>query len=121
MSENLGNFLVDLACDPALMAQFLGDPGTVLARTSLSDEERTLVMTRDSRLLAGALGTTSYSVGQIIEIPRGVPTRKKAPGKKKKTPGKKKAPRKTPAKKTPARKRPSRKAPARKTPARKTR
>ncbi len=26
MSENLGNFLVDLTCNPELMARFLGDP-----------------------------------------------------------------------------------------------
>lgn len=123
MSENLGNFLVDLACDPALMSQFLGDPAAVLARTSLSEQERTLLMTRDSRLLADALGTESFSVGQIIEIPSPL----KAPGKKRKAPGerktpsKKKAPRKGPAKRAPARKAPARKKTPASKPARKSR
>lgn len=124
MSENLGNFLVDLACDPALMAQFIGDPATVLARTSLDERERALVMARDSRLLSEAMGTMSFGVGQTIEIPtplRAPARKKKAPARKRKTPAKRKAPRKTPAKKTPVRKRPTRKAPARKAPRRKTR
>lgn len=107
MSENLGNFLVDLACSPDLMAQFLGDPAAVIAKFALTEQERTLVMTRDSRRLADALGATGYSLGQIVDVPF-------APGKKKAPAKKKKAPRKPPAKKAPAKKAPAKKAPARK-------
>ena len=102
MSENLGHFLVDLACSPDLMAQFIGDPATVLAKFDLTDQERTIVMTRDSRLLSDALGTTGYALGQAIDVI--APKRRKAPAKKK-------APRK-PVRKAPAKKAPKKRAPA---------
>ena len=98
MSENLGHFLVDLACSPDLMAQFIGDPATVLAKSDLTEQERNIVMTRDSRLLADALGTTGYSFGVAVEE-IAPPTRKR------------KAPRK-PVKKAPAKKAPKKRAPA---------
>ena len=116
MSENLGNFLVDLTCNPDLMARFLGDPAAVLAESSLNDHERTLVMTRDSRLLADALGANGFSLGLGVGVT--TPTRK-APGRKR--PARKAPPKKkTPPKKSPARAPAKRKAPARKMPVRKT-
>lgn len=98
MSENLCNFLVDLTCNPDLMARFLGDPATVLAHAPLTDQERSVVMTRNSRLLAEALGATGYSLGVGVGV---ITPSRKAPGKKK-----------GPVKKTP--KKPAKKAPARK-------
>jgi hypothetical protein len=103
MSENLGHFLVDLACSPDLMAQFIGDPATVLARFDLTEHERHIIMTRDSRLLADALGTTGFSLGQGIEVVP--PERRKAPARKKRAPSK-------PIKKAPAKKAPKKRAPA---------
>jgi hypothetical protein len=103
MSENLGHFLVDLACDPDLMAQFIGDPATVLAKFDLTEQERTIVMTRDSRLLADALGTTGFALGQGVDVV--TPERRKAPARKRKAPRK-------PIKKAPAKKAPKKRAPA---------
>jgi hypothetical protein len=103
MSENLGSFLVELACNPNLMAQFIGDPGAVLAQSTLTEQERIIVLTRDPVRLSAALGTTGYSLGQGVEVvPPFPPSKKKAPVKKK-GPAKRKAPRKPPAKKAPAR------------------
>ena len=103
MSENLGHFLVDLACSPDLMAQFIGDPATVLGKFDLTDQERKIVMTRDPRLLAEALGTTGFALGQGVDIVP--PTRRKAPVRKKKAPRK-------PVRKAPAKKAPKKRAPA---------
>lgn len=106
MSDNLGNFLVDLACDPQLMSRFIGDPAAVLGESALTEHERSLVLARDARGLADALGSAGYALGVGIEV---IPPAKKAPPKKKKAPGRKKrAPgkKKTPPKKTPVRKSP---------------
>lgn len=126
MSENLENFLVDLSSNPDQLSRFKKSPEDVVAQSALSSQERGQVMTRDSRVVADALGATGFALGEgvgVITPSRKAPARKKRPVKK--TPAKKKAParKKTPArkpapakKKTPARKQSpaKRKAPARK-------
>ena len=56
MSAGLGNFLVNLACDPDLLAQFREHPEIVSASASLTLDEQEALLTRDSRRLASALG-----------------------------------------------------------------
>jgi hypothetical protein len=105
MSENLGHFLVDLACDPDLMAKFIGDPALVLGKFDLTEQERAVVMTRNPRLLADALGTTGYSFGVAVEEIAPPARKKRGPARKKKAP--KKPARKAPSKRAPSK--PSRK------------
>lgn len=93
MSENLGNFLVDLGSDAELLGRFMENPEAELARTTLTPEERAAIMTRNSRRVGKVLGASPAKSGEGIQGPK----KKKGP----KPPGlkkKKKAPRK-PAKK----------------------
>jgi hypothetical protein len=136
MSENLEGFLVDLSSDPDKLSRFDKNPDAVVSGSPLTEEQKNQVKTRDSRVLADAMGATGFALGEGVGVvtPMRAPARKKRPTKK--APPKKKAParKKTPArkrapakKKTPARKQSpaKRKAPARKKsaarkPARKT-
>lgn len=52
--HNLLNFLEDLARDPRNLEQFEQDSEAVLRTADLSDAERDLVRSRDSRLIASA-------------------------------------------------------------------
>ena len=61
MSENLGNFLVDLATDPGLMARFLSDPSGALQGVNLDVEEQAALTSRDSDQLRRALGGWSLA------------------------------------------------------------
>jgi len=56
MSENLVNFLVDLASDRHRMASFAADPHAVLDDTELSADERDAVLAGDSARLRRAIG-----------------------------------------------------------------
>ena len=59
MSENLSNFLVDLASDTDFMGRFLDDPARELDRWNdrLTVKERVAILSRNSRQLRDALDT----------------------------------------------------------------
>ena len=122
MSENLENFLVDVSSNPNQRSRFSTNPHDVLAQSALNETERAQVLSKDSQVLADALGATGYSLGQIIDeiTPMRAPGRRKRPARK--TPPKRKAPKGPARKKAPARRKSpaKRKAPAtKKSPARK--
>src|SRR5262245_32104991 len=48
MSENLANFLIDLASDPERMARFATNPGLELDASLLTAEEKAAVIAGDS-------------------------------------------------------------------------
>lgn len=86
MSNNLDNFLVDLACDPARMDAFLADPLRVVRESSLSADEQAAVLTRDGDRIRESLHMTRW----MAALPQGV-TAKRPPaakGKPKPPPGK---------------------------------
>ena len=95
MSDNLSNFLVDLASDPATMDAFLSDPSAVLNQSVLGEDARAAVMTRDGRRIREALHIMPWEAalpeGAMAKRP---PTPKPKAGTKKKTGGKSKTRRK---------------------------
>jgi hypothetical protein len=85
VSNNLSNFLVDVASDPARMDAFLADPLRLLNESTLSEDEKAAVMTRDGGRIRSALGVTPG----MSALPNGV-TAKRPPaskGKPKPPPG----------------------------------
>lgn len=52
--RDLLNFLEDLARDPRKLEEFEQDPEAVLGVVALSDAEKEVVRSRDSRLIANA-------------------------------------------------------------------
>lgn len=60
MSNNLSNFLVDLASDPGRIAAFLADPLRMLNESSLTEDERAAVMSRDGAAIRTALHITPW-------------------------------------------------------------
>lgn len=72
MSNNLNNFLVDLASDPDRMAAFLADPRHILNESLLSEDEKAAVMTRDAAAIRTALHITPWQAA----LPEGVTARK---------------------------------------------
>lgn len=138
MSENLSNFLVDLASDPDRMASFLMDPGALLDRARLTADEKAAVLSQDPRRLSDMFAEDNGPEPIIeelneLELPatreapaatppparrrtparrkpaKRAPAKRKAPSKRKKAPAKRKSPAK---RKAPARKKGGR--PARK-------
>jgi len=91
VSDNLSNFLVDLASDPARMHAFLSDPSAVLHQSALSEDARAAVLTRDGRRIREALHITPWEAalpeGAMAKRP---PTPKPKAGTKKKSGGKSK-------------------------------
>jgi hypothetical protein len=83
MSENLGNFLVDLATDPGLMARFLSDPSGALQGVNLDVEEQAALTSRDSDQLRRALG--GWSLASNGQSMNGKKKKGKKGGKKKAT------------------------------------
>ena len=85
MSDNLSNFMVDLASDPDKMARFMSNPLNELDDSLLTAPERAVVLSRDGvklQVLLRLLKTNGSQSG-------GVKKKKKRPTKKG---GKKKAP-----------------------------
>jgi hypothetical protein len=99
MTDNLGNFLVDLAAEPNRLAQFLANPMPLLEASSLTPDEQQMIRFPESGDLEDAVRTRKTN-GTLT----GGGMERKAPAKK--APARKK---KAPAKKAPARKK---KAPA---------
>jgi hypothetical protein len=90
MSEQLGQFLVDLASDPQRMAAYLADPERVFEDAGLPADARAALRTRDTRVLASALTdeATRYAQNEdnldMVKMPsRKRGTTKKKGGKKK--------------------------------------
>lgn len=81
MSNNLSDFLVDLVSEPGRMAAFLADPLRMLNESSLSEDEKTAVMTRDGAAIRTALRITPWQAA----LPEGV-TAKRPPAKGKPKP-----------------------------------
>lgn len=75
MSDSLSNFLVDLASDSDRLARFMNNPGAELDQTDLTEEERTAVLSRDSRRLANTVGISAQKSGL------GITSKKKGPKK----------------------------------------
>jgi hypothetical protein len=103
MSENLSDFLVDLASNPDRMAAFTGDPVGTVEGAGLTEEEQAAVLSGDSRHIARRLGPQKTDeIIENLEITRRrgprkpskkAPPKKKAPARKKKrAPARKKAP-----------------------------
>src|SRR5688572_25804672 len=67
MSENLGNFLVDLATDPDLAGRFSDNPQAELERRGLTPDEQAAIMTRDSRRVGSALGASPAKSGEGVQ------------------------------------------------------
>ena len=65
MSENLSQFLVDLASDPVRMASFSANPGAALDGSLLSTEERNAVLTGDSAEVRRVIGAGAGGKGGI--------------------------------------------------------
>jgi hypothetical protein len=81
MSENLKNFLIDLASDLDFMARYTSDPEGELNRAGLTADEKAAVLRRDAGAIRHALGVTGVDhMTQIGQPPRG--------GKPKPRPGK---------------------------------
>lgn len=72
MSNDLSNFLVDLASDPDRMAAFLADPLCMLNESSLTEDEKAAVMTRD----AAAIRTALHIMPWQAALPEGATARK---------------------------------------------
>jgi hypothetical protein len=86
VSNTLTNFLVDLASDPARMDAFLANPVRLLRESSLTDDDKAAVLTRDGSRIRTALHITPWQAA----LPQGV-TAKRPPaakGKPKPPPGK---------------------------------
>jgi len=85
MSEQLGQFLVDLASDPQRMAAYLADPERVFEEAGLPADARAALRTRDSRALAGALNSdaTRYAQNDDNQDLVKMPSRRKQGGRKK--------------------------------------
>ena len=60
MSDNLNNFLVDLASDPARLRAFLADPLRTLNESLLTEDEKAAVTTRDGAAIRTALHITPW-------------------------------------------------------------
>jgi hypothetical protein len=88
MSDNLSNFMVDLASDPDRMARFMANPEGELDDSLLTAPERAVVLSRDGvklQVLLRLLKTNGSQSGGV--------KKKKGPkkgGKKKKTPARRK-------------------------------
>jgi hypothetical protein len=95
MSENLSNFLVDLASDADRMARFRANPFLEMLEAGLTDAERSAVLAQDSRELNQALASPKQRVIHVLN---------KKGGKKKGTKkgGAKKGSKKGGARKSPA-------------------
>ncbi len=66
MSENLSNFLIDLASDPGLMARFHSDPAGVLNGRNLDADEEAALIARDAGRIRAVLGGVNLaSNGQV--------------------------------------------------------
>ena len=90
VSDNLSNFLVDLASDPARMDAFLSDPSAVLNQSVLSEDERAAVLTRDGRRIREALHIMPWeaalpegAMAKRPPTPKAKPKPSGKPGKKK--------------------------------------
>jgi hypothetical protein len=95
MSDNLSNFLVDLASDPDRLARFFSNPLGELNDSPLTSEERRMVISRDGGELQRELrlqktnGSLSGGGGKKKGPRKGAKkgakkgARKKAPGRKK--------------------------------------
>ena len=93
MSDNLSELLVDLASNADRMAAFHADPERVFDEAGLSDEERTVMRSRDPRLLANTVGAAQRLMqGHSVGGPKKKGGRKKTGRKKssRKSGGKKK-------------------------------
>jgi hypothetical protein len=56
MTDALTNFLVNLAVDADLQAQYASDPEGVMSRAGLSATERAAMLTRDTARIRAVLG-----------------------------------------------------------------
>jgi hypothetical protein len=89
MSDDLGNFLVDVALNSDLQARVSADLPGELARRSLTPHEQEALLTRDSRRVAKALDASpTPGLGVTVK-----------PKKKRKRPASKKRPPKAPRRK----------------------
>ena len=84
MSDNLSNFLIDVASDPDRMARFSDSPLGDLERAGLTPDERTVVVAGDSAGIRKALGGQAGGQGGIRKKKGAKKGAKKRPAPKKK-------------------------------------
>lgn len=82
MSDNLSQFLVDLASNPERMAAFQADPDRMCEEAGLNSHEQAVIQSRDPRLMSRTIGAAMRNQPghDGAKPPKGG---KKAPAKKK--------------------------------------
>jgi hypothetical protein len=92
MSDNLSNFMVDLASDPDKMARFMSNPLDELDDSLLTAPERAVVLSRDGVKLQVLLRLLKTNGSQSGGFKKGKRVKKKPArkGGKKKAPSRKK-------------------------------
>jgi hypothetical protein len=97
MSDNLSNFLVDLASDPDRMARFMANPLGEMDESPLTPAERQIIIADDEDELQRALRPLKTNGSQAggggtaaVQKPKKKYHKKKSTTKKKKPAGKKK-------------------------------
>jgi hypothetical protein len=81
MSDNLNNFLIDLASNPDRMARFRADPHFEIDDAGLTDAEKAAVLAQDSRQLEDVLGAAKREIIKSLKTRK--KTSKRAPARKK--------------------------------------
>lgn len=84
VSDNLSNFLVDVASNPDRMASFAANPLGELDRAPLTADERAVVLAGDSAGIRQALGGQAGGQGGIRKKKGAKKATKKRPASKKK-------------------------------------
>jgi hypothetical protein len=101
MSDDVRDFLIDLASNADRQARFTANPGDELARSTLSAEERGVMMTGDSsrvrRLMTASDNGAPIKSAPMMDTP--IKSARKRKTSRKKTGGKKKGGRKKGGKK----------------------
>jgi hypothetical protein len=64
----IGDFLLELAEDPDLLARYRDDPARVLAESGLTDEQQEILRSNDLKRIRDAI-RAEYQEAQVILVP----------------------------------------------------
>ena len=64
----IGDFLLELADDPELLARFRDDPATVLAESGLTAEQQQILRSNDLKRVRDAI-RAEYQEAKVILVP----------------------------------------------------
>lgn len=64
----IGDFLLELADDPELLARFRDDPATVLAESGLTTEQQEILRSNDLKRVRDAI-RAEYQEAKVILVP----------------------------------------------------